>query len=112
MRLVTALVKPHRLDPVRQALAALGVEGMTASEARGFGRQSGHTEIYRGAEYTVLFNAKARIEVVVDERLCDDVVEAIVAAANTGEIGDGKVWVTHVDTLVRVRTGERGRDAL
>jgi nitrogen regulatory protein P-II 1 len=112
MRLVTALIKPHRLEAVRDALGTLGVEGMTVAEVRGFGRQSGHTEIYRGAEYQVLFTSKVRIEVVVDERQCDEVVETVVAAAQTGEIGDGKVWVTHVDALVRVRTGERGRDAL
>ncbi|WP_163510403.1 P-II family nitrogen regulator [Fodinicola acaciae] len=112
MRLVTAVVKPFRLDDVKDALAALGVNGLTVSEVQGYGRQKGHTEIYRGAEYTVDFVPKVRIEVLVDEDDTDKVVEAIVAAARTGKIGDGKVWVTPVEQVVRVRTGERDFDAL
>jgi nitrogen regulatory protein P-II 1 len=112
MRLVTAVVKPHVVDRVRDALTALGVSGMTLSEVQGHGRQGGHTEIYRGAEYQVDFVPKARIEVVVDDGLAEDVIDAIVTAANTGRIGDGKVWSIPVDEVVRVRTRERGPDAL
>ncbi len=112
MRLVTAVIKPFRLDDVKQALEALGVQGMTVSEVQGFGRQRGHTEVYRGAEYTVSFVPKVRVEVVVDDVDAERTVEAIVAAASTGSIGDGKVWTTQVDDLVRVRTGERDVDAL
>jgi nitrogen regulatory protein P-II 1 len=109
---VTAVVKPFRLDDVKDALAALGVNGLTVSEVQGYGRQKGHTEIYRGAEYTVDFVPKVRIDVLVDEDDTDKVVEAIVAAARTGKIGDGKVWVTTVEQVVRVRTGERDFEAL
>jgi nitrogen regulatory protein P-II 1 len=112
MRLVTALLKPFKLDDVKQALESLGVHGMTVSEVQGFGRQRGHTEVYRGAEYTVDFVPKVRVEVLVEESDARRVVDAIVAAAQTGSIGDGKVWTTPVDDLVRVRTGERGPDAL
>ena len=112
MRLVTAVVKPFKLDDVKQALETLGVQGMTVSEVQGFGRQRGHTEVYRGAEYTVSFVPKVRIEVLVDDADAASVVEAIVAAASTGSIGDGKVWTTPVDEVVRVRTGERGAEAL
>ena len=112
MRLVTAIVKPFKLDDVKSALTDLGVQGMTVSEVQGFGRQRGHTEVYRGAEYTVDFVPKARVEVVVDDADADRVVAAIVAAARTDKIGDGKVWVTPVDSLTRIRTGERGSDAL
>jgi nitrogen regulatory protein P-II 1 len=112
MRLVTAVVKPFRLDDVKDALAALGVNGLTVSEVQGYGRQKGHTEIYRGAEYTVDFVPKVRIEVLVEADDSDKVVEAIVAAARTGKIGDGKVWVTAVEQVVRVRTGERDLEAL
>ena len=112
MKLVTAIVKPFKLDDVKSAVEALGVAGLTVSEVQGHGRQKGHTEVYRGAEYTVDFVPKVRIEVVVDDALADGVVEAIVEAARTGKIGDGKVWVTAVETLVRVRTGERGPEAL
>jgi nitrogen regulatory protein P-II 1 len=112
MKLVTAVIKPHQLDAVKDALHALGVAGLTVSEVRGYGRQQGHTEIYRGAEYTVDFLPKVRIEVVTDELDVDKIVEAVVAAARTGRIGDGKVWVTPVEEVVRVRTGERGLDAL
>ncbi|HEV2891307.1 MAG TPA: P-II family nitrogen regulator [Frankiaceae bacterium] len=112
MRLVTAIVKPFKLDDVKNALTDLGVQGMTVSEVQGFGRQRGHTEVYRGAEYTVDFVPKARVEVVVDDADAERVVAAIVAAARTDRIGDGKVWVTPVESLTRIRTGERGSDAL
>ncbi len=112
MKLITAVVKPHMLESVRQAVQTVGVSGMTVSEVGGFGRQKGHTEVYRGAEYDVALVPKVRIEVVVDDADCDDVVRTIVAAARTGRIGDGKVWVTHVESIVRVRTGERDDDAV
>ncbi len=112
MKLVTAIVKPFRLDEVKAALEALGVRGMTVSEVQGHGRQRGHTEVYRGAEYVVDFVPKVRVEVVVDDADADRVVEAVVEAARTGKIGDGKVWTVPVDDLVRIRTGERGPDAL
>jgi nitrogen regulatory protein P-II 1 len=112
MKLVTAVIKPHQLDAVKEALHAMGVSGMTVSEVQGYGRQKGHTEVYRGAEYTVEFLPKYRIDVLIDDIDADKVVEAIVNAARTGKIGDGKVWVTSVDEVVRVRTGERGLDAL
>ena len=112
MKLVTAIVKPFKLDDVKAALEAAGVQGMTVSEVQGFGRQKGHTEVYRGAEYKVDFVPKVRVEVVVDDADADRVVEAVVGAARTDKIGDGKVWVTAVDALVRIRTGERGPDAI
>jgi nitrogen regulatory protein P-II 1 len=112
MKLVTAVIKPYQLDAVKEGLHALGVAGLTVSEVQGYGRQKGHTEVYRGAEYTVEFVPKIRVEVVTDEIDVDKVVDAIVTAARTGKIGDGKVWVTPVDEVVRVRTGERGLDAL
>ncbi|MCA0436522.1 MAG: P-II family nitrogen regulator [Austwickia sp.] len=112
MRLVTAVVKPFKMDDVRSALEAFGVSGMTVSEVAGFGRQRGHSEVYRGAEYQVDTVPKVRIEVLVDDADATDVVDAIVAAARTGRIGDGKVWTIPVDDLVRVRTGERGVGAL
>ncbi len=112
MKLVTAIVKPHKLDEVKSALEAFGVQGMTVSEASGYGRQRGHTEVYRGAEYTVDLVPKVRLEVLVDDADAADVVEVIVKAAQTGRIGDGKVWTTPVDDVVRVRTGEHGVDAL
>lgn len=112
MILVTAIVKPFALGDVKAALERLGVLGMTVGEVQGYGRQKGHTEVYRGAEYAVDFVPKVRIEVVVDEEVAERVIEAVVAAARTGKIGDGKVWTTRVETLVRVRTGERGHDAL
>jgi nitrogen regulatory protein P-II 1 len=105
-------VKPFKLDDVKTALDGLGVQGMTVSEVQGFGRQRGHTEVYRGAEYTVSFVPKVRVEVLVDDADSSRVVDAIVAAAHTGAIGDGKVWSTPVDAVVRVRTGERGAEAL
>jgi len=112
MKLVTAIVKPFTLDDVKAALEQVGVLGMTVSEVQGYGRQKGHTEVYRGAEYSVDFVPKVRVEVLVDDALSDKVVDAVVEAARTGKIGDGKVWVTPVDTVVRVRTGERGTDAI
>jgi nitrogen regulatory protein P-II 1 len=112
MKLVIAVVKPFRLAEVKEALEGLGVHGMTVSEVQGYGRQRGHTEVYRGAEYVVEFVPKVRVETVVDDADADRVVEAIVNAARTGSIGDGKVWVVPVETIVRVRTGERGHDAL
>ncbi|MEI7452630.1 MAG: P-II family nitrogen regulator [Actinomycetes bacterium] len=112
MKLITAIIKPFKLEDVKNALEAAGIHGLTVSEASGFGRQRGHTEVYRGAEYTVDLVPKVRIEVVVDDVDADRVVDAIVGAAQTGRIGDGKVWVSSVETVVRVRTGERGPDAL
>ena len=112
MKLVTAVIKPHQLDAVKEALHALGVAGLTVSEVQGYGRQKGHTEVYRGAEYTVEFLPKIRVEVLTDEIDVEKVVDAIVTAARTGKIGDGKVWVTSVEEVIRVRTGERGLDAL
>jgi nitrogen regulatory protein P-II 1 len=112
MKLVTAIIKPFTLDDVKGALEQLGVLGMTVSEVQGYGRQKGHTEVYRGAEYSVDFVPKIKIEVVVDDSAVDKVLEAVVEAARTGKIGDGKVWVTPVEAVVRVRTGERGSDAL
>ncbi|MGW9478739.1 P-II family nitrogen regulator [Saccharomonospora azurea] len=112
MKLVTAIVKPYALNAIRSALEELGVLGMTVGEVQGYGRQKGHTEVYRGAEYAVDFVAKTRVDVVTDDDLVDKVVDAVVAAAHTGRIGDGKVWVTPVETVVRVRTGERDEEAL
>ena len=112
MKMVTAIIKPFVLEDVKGALEQLGVLGMTVSEVQGYGRQKGHTEVYRGAEYSVDFVPKVRVEVVADDALADKVVDAVVEAARTGKIGDGKVWVTPVETVVRVRTGERGADAL
>ncbi len=112
MKLVTGIIKPFTLEDVKSALEQLGVLGMTVSEVQGYGRQRGHTEVYRGAEYTVDFVPKVRIEVVVDDLQVDKTVDAVVDAARTGKIGDGKVWVTPVEAVVRVRTGERGQDAL
>ncbi|HET7075280.1 MAG TPA: nitrogen regulatory protein P-II [Mycobacterium sp.] len=112
MKLITAIVKPFTLDDVKTSLEDAGVLGMTVSEVQGYGRQKGHTEVYRGAEYSVDFVPKVRIEVVVDDSIVDKVVDSIVRSARTGKIGDGKVWVSPVETIVRVRTGERGTDAL
>ncbi|MFF0017025.1 P-II family nitrogen regulator [Streptomyces sp. NPDC005374] len=112
MKLITAIVKPYRLDEVKTALQEIGVHGLTVTEASGYGRQRGHTEVYRGAEYQVDLVPKVRIEVVVDDADSDAVVDAIVKAARTGKIGDGKVWALPVEAVVRVRTGERGTDAL
>jgi nitrogen regulatory protein P-II 1 len=112
MKLITAIVKPFKLEEVKEALKGAGVQGMTVTEVQGFGRQSGHTEVYRGTEYTVDFVPKVRIEVLTDDPDVDRVVEVVVEAARTGKIGDGKVWVTDVDRIVRVRTGEAGPDAV
>ena len=112
MKIVTAIIKPFKLDDVKAALETLGVHGLTASEVQGFGRQKGHTEVYRGAEYTVDLVPKVKVEVLTADEDAAKVVDAVVEAARTGKIGDGKVWVTPVDTLVRVRTGERDADAV
>jgi nitrogen regulatory protein P-II 1 len=112
MKLVTAIIKPFKLDEVKEALETFGVHGLTVSEVNGYGRQKGHTEVYRGAEYTVDFVPKVKIEVVVEDADAADVVNVVVKSAATGQIGDGKVWVTGVDEIVRVRTGERGGDAI
>jgi nitrogen regulatory protein P-II 1 len=112
MKLVTAIIKPFTLEDVKGALEQVGVLGMTVSEVQGYGRQKGHTEVYRGAEYSVEFVPKIRVEVVVDEAQVDKAIEALAEAARTGKIGDGKIWVIPVETVVRVRTGERGVDAL
>ena len=112
MRLITAVVKPHRLDEIKEALQAFGVHGLTVTEASGYGRQRGHTEVYRGAEYQVELLPKTRIEVLADDDAVSDVVKAIVDGARTGSIGDGKVWVVAVEQTLRIRTGEMGGDAL
>jgi len=112
MKLIVAVLKPFKLDEVKEALKVLGIHGMTLTEAQGFGRQRGHTEVYRGAEYEVEFVPKIRLEVVVDDAQVDEVANAIVDVAGTGKIGDGKVWILPVEEIIRVRTGERGPDAL
>ena len=112
MKLVTAIIKPHRLEDVKEALEAFGVDGMTVSEASGHGRQRGHSEVFRGAEYQVDFVPKLRLEVLVEDEDAAQVVDVVVSAARSGKIGDGKVWVVTVDDVVRVRTGERGADAI
>jgi nitrogen regulatory protein P-II 2 len=112
MKLITAIIKPFKLEEVRDALSAVGVHGMTITEVKGYGRQKGHTELYRGAEYAVNFLPKIRIEVVVPEEDADKVVEAIGSAAKTGQIGDGKIFVTPIEQALRIRTGETGADAL
>jgi nitrogen regulatory protein P-II 2 len=112
MKLVTAIIKPSRLDPVLDALKDAGVAGLTVSEVRGFGRQKGKTEVYRGAEYEVKLLPKVKIEIALPEPLVDKVIEALAVAANTGKIGDGKVWVTELDSILRIRTGETGQAAV
>lgn len=112
MKLVTAIVKPHRIDDVKDALREIGVSGLTTTDVEGFGRQRGHTEVYRGAEYQVDFVPKVKVEIVVDDSDVDGVVDAIVKAARTGKIGDGKLWVGEVERVMRIRTGEMGPDAL
>lgn len=112
MKLVTAVIKPHRLDDVKAALAGAGVQAMTITEAKGFGRQGGHTETYRGAEYKIDFVPKIKIEIVVDSSRADEVITVLRDAAQTGVIGDGKIWVTPVDTTVRIRTGDVGAEAI
>jgi nitrogen regulatory protein P-II 1 len=112
MKLVTAIVKPFKLDDVKEALKGLDIAGLTVSEVQGFGRQRGHTEVYRGSEYTIDFVPKVRVEVVIEDHDVRRVLDAVVAAARTGKIGDGKVWVTPVEQVIRIRTGELGPDAL
>jgi nitrogen regulatory protein P-II 1 len=112
MMLITAVVKPFKLDEVKEALEAAGITGMTITEVQGFGRQKGHTEVYRGAEYQVAFTPKIKVEVVVNDGLVTEVVDSIAKAARTEKIGDGKIWVTPVDSVVRIRTGETGADAI
>jgi nitrogen regulatory protein PII len=112
MKLVTAIVKPFKVDDVKEALKGAGVQGMTVSEARGFGRQGGHTETYRGSEYQIDFVPKMKMEFVVDDSSVNDVLDLITKAANTGKIGDGKIWVTNVEQIIRIRTGEHGADAI
>jgi nitrogen regulatory protein P-II 1 len=112
MKKIEAIVKPHKLDDVKDALNELGVQGMTVSDVRGFGRQKGHTEIYRGAEYTVDFTPKVKVEIVLDDDIAEKAVDAIVEAARTDKIGDGKVFVSDIESAIRIRTGERGPDAL
>lgn len=112
MKLITAVIKPFKLEDVKNALEAYGINGLTVSEASGYGRQRGHTEVYRGAEYTVDLVPKVRVEVLVEDNDADSVIDVVIKSAQTGKIGDGKVWATPVDTVARVRTGERGADAL
>lgn len=112
MKLITAVIKPFKLEDVKNALEAFGINGLTVSEASGYGRQRGHTEVYRGAEYTVDLVPKVRVEVLVEDDDADSVMDVVIKSAQTGKIGDGKVWATPVDTVARVRTGERGADAL
>jgi nitrogen regulatory protein P-II 1 len=112
MKLVTAIIKPFKLDEVREALSAIGVQGITVTEVKGFGRQKGHTELYRGAEYVVDFLPKVKVEVVVVDKMVDQAIEAIVKAARTGKIGDGKIFVTAVEQVVRIRTGETNEAAI
>ncbi len=112
MKLITAIIKPFKLDEVREALAEVGVSGLTVTEVKGFGRQKGHTELYRGAEYVVDFLPKMKVEVVVDDKVVDNAVDAISEAARTGKIGDGKIFVQNVEQVIRIRTGESGVDAI
>jgi nitrogen regulatory protein PII len=112
LHIVTAVIKPHMLESVKDALRGAGVAGLTVTEVKGFGRQGGHTETYRGTEYQIDFVPKVKLEIIVDDAIADSVVDAIVSAARTDKIGDGKVWVTAVEDLVRIRTGERGPDAV
>lgn len=112
MKQITAVIKPFKLDEVREALAEVGVTGLTVAEVKGFGRQKGHTELYRGAEYVVDFLPKIKVEVVVDDKICDQVVDAIIKAAHTGKIGDGKIFVSQVERVIRIRTGESDEAAI
>ena len=112
MKLVTAVIKPHKLDEVKEALIGAGVAGLTVSEVRGYGRQRGHTEIYRGAEYTVEFIPKVKLEILADDAAVDAIIDAVVSVTRTGEVGDGKVFVTSVDRIVRIRTGETNDEAI
>ena len=112
MKLITAVIKPFKLDEVREALSAIGIQGLTVTEVKGFGRQKGHTELYRGAEYVVDFLPKVKIEVVLSDDMVDTAIEAIISAARTDKIGDGKIFVTPVEQVIRIRTGETGEDAI
>ena len=112
MKLITAVIKPFKLDEVKEALKSAGVNGITVTEVQGFGRQSGHTEVYRGAEYTVDFVPKVKVEILADDTQVDAIVDAIVGSARTEKIGDGKLWITDVDAVQRIRTGEKGTDAI
>lgn len=112
MKLVTAIIRPEKTDEIRSALESYGVQGMTISQASGYGRQRGHTQVYRGAEYTVDLLPKVRMEVVVEDSLCDDILDVLVSTANTGNAGDGKIWVSQIEEVIRVRTGERGLAAV
>ncbi len=112
MKLITAIIKPFKVDDVKDALKAIGIQGLTVGEVRGFGRQGGHTETYRGAEYKIDFVPKIQLELVVDDAVADSAIEAITSSASTGKIGDGKIWVTSVERLIRIRTGEEGVDAI
>ncbi len=112
MKLITAVIKPFKLDDVREALSEIGVQGITVTEVKGFGRQKGHTELYRGAEYVVDFLPKVKVEVAISEDMSDKVIEAITSAANTGKIGDGKIFVSALEQVIRIRTGETGSDAV
>ena len=112
MKLVTAIIKPFKLDDVREALSAIGIQGMTVTETKGFGRQKGHTELYRGAEYVVDFLPKVKLEVAIDDDKVDEVIAAVTQAANTGKIGDGKIFVVDLSEVIRIRTGETGSEAL
>ncbi len=112
MKLITAVIKPFKLDEVREALSEIGVQGLTVAEVKGFGRQKGHTELYRGAEYVVDFLPKVKLELAIDDELCDRAVEAIESAGKTGKIGDGKIFISDLDDVVRIRTGETGKEAL
>ena len=112
MKLITAIIKPFKLDDVREALSDIGISGVTVTEVKGFGRQKGHTELYRGAEYVVDFLPKVKIEIAVTEDLLDKAIEVIISSANTGKIGDGKIFVTSLEQIIRIRTGETGNDAV
>lgn len=112
MKLVTAIIKPFKIDDVRDALSEVGVQGITVSEVKGFGRQHGHTELYRGAEYVVDFLPKVKVEIAINDEAVDDVIEAILRSAGTGKIGDGKIFVTPLEQVIRIRTGETGKDAI
>lgn len=112
MKMITAIIKPFKLDDVREALSEIGVTGMTVTESKGFGRQKGHTELYRGAEYVVDFLPKIKVEVAIDDSKCEEVIEVIIRVANTGKIGDGKIFLLDLSEVIRIRTGEKGSDAL
>ncbi|WP_027848365.1 P-II family nitrogen regulator [Marinospirillum minutulum] len=112
MKLITAIIKPFKLDDVREALSEIGVQGITVTEVKGFGRQKGHTELYRGAEYVVDFLPKIKLEIAVDDAMAEQVIDSIINVANTGKIGDGKIFVSPLDQVIRIRTGEKGKDAV